>query len=60
MNICCFSFTDLKEMDDDDDSFEITEKIHDTERYLCSLYGSLSSTMKHVHQMYHSKSSQLM
>ncbi len=59
MNICCFSFTDLKEMDDDD-SFEITEKSSDTELYLCSLYGSLSSTMKYVHQMYHSKSSQLM
>ena len=39
---------------------EDSEGKDDTEHYLYSLYGSLSSTMKYVEDMYQSKSSQLM
>lgn len=42
-----------------DDSLETSEKTYDTEHNLRSLYGSLSSTMKHVHEIYESKSSRL-
>lgn len=49
----------LDEIDDDDDTFEVSEKSRDKEHYLRSLYGSLSSTMKYVQEIYQSKSSQL-
>ncbi len=54
----CPSATNLEEIDDDD-SFDTSEKSYDTERYLRSLYGSLSSTIKPVHEIYQSKSTRL-
>ncbi|CAF3669561.1 unnamed protein product [Rotaria sp. Silwood1] len=51
-------FQDKEDMNDDS-SIEDSEMSYDTERYLRSLYGSLSSTMKQVYEMYQSKSSRL-
>ncbi len=58
ISYCSFS-NNIEAIDDDDNNLESNEKSSDTERYLRSLYGSLSSTMKHVHDIYQSKSSQL-
>ncbi|CAF4450047.1 unnamed protein product, partial [Rotaria sp. Silwood2] len=53
-------FQDKEETDDDDDvSFDDSETSSDTERYLHSLYGSLSSAMKQIYEVYKSKSSRL-
>ncbi|UJR22823.1 hypothetical protein I4U23_025853 [Adineta vaga] len=50
----------FQEKDLDDDSYDESKTSIDTERYLKSLYDSLSSVMKQVHQIYESKSSQLL
>ncbi len=53
--IYCLFINNIEEINDDDDNLKASEK-----SYLRSLYGSLSPIMKHVHEIYQSKSSQLM
>ena len=52
-----FFLNKLEEMDDD--ILPDSEKNYDSERYLRTLYGSLSFTMERVHEIYQSKSSRV-